>query len=157
MRHLKTFSTLAVAVLLASCTPQVDSDKYLIEGCLKSTPDSVVIKLFAQDDGRLMRVTEDTVYDGRFSFSDTISEVKQLFLVFFDDRFVPVKFPVWVAPGKYVRVSGEDNVHLTWKVTSDLAEQNDQNMSWMLVVNLHRSTSKQWLPKSNGWRKWVRI
>lgn len=83
MRHLKTFSALAVAVLLASCTPQVDSDKYLIEGCLKSTPDSVVIKLFAQNDGRLSRVSEDTVFDGRFSFSDTISDVKQLFLVFF--------------------------------------------------------------------------
>ena len=157
MKYLKTFSTLAVAVLLASCTPQVDSDKYLIEGCLKSTPDSVVIKLFAQNDGRLSRVSEDTVFDGRFSFSDTISDVKQLFLVFFDDRFVPVKFPVWVAPGKYVRVSGEDNVHLTWKVTSDLAEQNDQNTLQEYVVDACReftslyleavATKKQWMAK----------
>ena len=59
MKHIKLF--LAVAVLLAACTPKVDSDKYLIDGHLQNIPDSVVIKLFAQNNGRLMRVTEDTV------------------------------------------------------------------------------------------------
>ncbi|MBR5890568.1 MAG: DUF4369 domain-containing protein, partial [Bacteroidaceae bacterium] len=144
MKLVKLFAIVAVA-LLASCTPKVDSDKYLIEGFLKSTPDSVVIKLFAQNDGRLCRVSEDTVFDGRFSFSDTISDVKQLFLVFFDDRFVPAKFPVWVAPGKDVRVNGEDNVHLTWKVTSDLAEQNDQNTLQEYVVDACREFTSLYL------------
>ena len=144
MKTTKLFLTLTVA-LLAACTPKVDSDKYLIEGCLKSTPDSVVIKLFAQDDGRLIRVTEDTVYDGRFSFSDTTSEVKQLFLVILDDRFTPTKLPVWVAPGEYVRVSGEDNVHMTWKVSSDLTEQKDQNTLQEYALDARREFTSLFL------------
>ena len=156
MKLVKLFAIVAVA-LLASCSPKVDSNKYLIEGCLKNIPDSVVINLFAKNDAGLRKVTADTVFDGRFSFSDTISEVKQLFLVIHADGFTPTKLPVWVAPGEYVRVSGDDNVYMTWKVSSDLAEQNDQNTLQEYVVDACReftslyleavATKKQWMAK----------
>ena len=152
MKHIKLF--LAVAVLLAACTPKVDSDKYLIDGHLQNIPDSVVIKLFAQNNGRLMRVTEDTVYDGHFSFSDTISDIKQLFLVIQDDRFTPTKLPVWVAPGEYVRVNGRDNVHMAWNVSSDLAEQNDQNTLQEYSMDARREFTSLFLEAVDTEKQW---
>ena len=156
MKLVKLFAIVAVA-LLASCSPKVDSNKYLIEGCLKNIPDSVEINLFAKNDAGLRKVTADTVFDGRFSFSDTISEVKQLFLVIHADGFTPTKLPVWVAPGEYVRVSGDDNVYMTWKVSSDLAEQKDQNTLQECAMDARReftslyleavATEKQWAEK----------
>ena len=128
MKPTKLFLFLVVAVLLGACTPQVDADKFLIEGQVDNIPDSVVLHLCIYKDGMYSQIASDTIIDGRFSFTDTISKVSQLVLLATHGKGFPNHvLPIWVAPGELVHIKGEDKLHSTWIVTSNLVEQKDQN------------------------------
>ena len=124
----KLFLDLAVAVLLGACAPKIDADKFLIEGQVDNIPDSVVLHLCIYKDGMYSQIASDTIIDGRFSFTDTISKVSQLVLFATHGKGFPNHvLPIWVAPGELVHIKGEDKLHSTWIVTSNLVEQKDQN------------------------------
>lgn len=124
---------LLVAVLMAMshCTSNrkasVPANEYLIEGTLANLPDGIVLSLFINDGIMLKRVATDTLLNGRFSFSDTVSEIRKV-LIMSDERGFPGTWlDVWVAPGEYTYIKGQNKLIKTWEVASNVPEQQEEN------------------------------
>lgn len=117
-----------IAVALCSCTPKqpsVPEGEYLIRGELKNIPDSLLVQLFGQE-GRCIQV--DTLLNGEFTFRDTVSSPHIVKISFSRNRgFRNVSFPVWVASGKYIKITGENKLINTWQVESEIPEQQEEN------------------------------
>ena len=129
MRKINVMAALVAIGLWAGCAGNSIGDgEYLIEGLVRNIPDSTVINLF-KNGGRMMSlVASDTVIGGRFEFRDTISGGPARFgLVSFSKGFPNLPLPVWVKPGEKVKVTGEDNLLLTWMVKSRIPEQKTEN------------------------------
>mgnify|MGYP003290659072 CR=1 FL=1 len=138
MKPTRLFLFLAVAVLLGACAPKIDADKFLIEGQVCNIPDSVVLNLCIYKNGMYSQIASDTIIDGYFSFTDTVSEVRQLCLLTHAKGFPNHILPIWVAPGELVRIKGEDKLHSTWIVTSRLIEQKDQNALQTCAIDIRK-------------------
>ncbi|MBQ3152067.1 MAG: AhpC/TSA family protein [Bacteroidaceae bacterium] len=137
MKH-KMFFVIIATLLLAGCSPKVDADKFLIEGRVENIPDSVAMKLCVLNGGLLSTIAADTAIGGHFSFADTISAVKKLFLLVKADGFSTCTLPVWAAPGEYITIKGEDRLLSTWIVNSNLDEQRDENMLQACAMDVLR-------------------
>lgn len=123
--------------IVISLSAKVPANKFLIEGRLKNIPDSAVICI--RDNDRVVML--DTVTNGRFQCSDTISQQKRLELVTRSKGFPSVYLYVWVAPGKKVTITGNDNLICTWKVKSDIPEQKEYER----YLNAKLPEYKDWL------------
>ena len=130
--------TILAALMLAGCSPKVDADKFLIEGRVENIPDSVAMKLCVLNGGLYSTIAADTAIGGHFSFADTISAVKKLFLLVKADGFSTRTLPVWAAPGEYITIKGEDRLLSTWIVNSNLDEQRDENMLQACAMDVLR-------------------
>lgn len=85
-----------------------------------------MIELYEEDAGIFKCVSRDTRVNGIFSFRDTVTELRKVELA--GDRGFPgSRLDIWIAPGKYIQVSGEDKLITTWNVTSDIPEQEEEN------------------------------
>ncbi|WP_418698903.1 redoxin domain-containing protein [Bacteroides sp.] len=103
------------------------SERFLITGQVPALPDGIVIGLYKSDGRLIVPIALDTVADGRFTFSDTISYTKSLMLLSSEAGFPSHWLDVWVAPGKQITITGEDRLLPLWRVESDIAEQQEQN------------------------------
>lgn len=129
MKNIKVLATLALTLLSVGCTDKGVSDgEYLIKGEVKNIPDSTVINLL-KSEGRMMSlVAADTVIGGRFEFRDTISGGPvSLGICSFSEGFPNLILPIWVKSGEKVKVTGDDNLLLTWTVKSRIPEQKTEN------------------------------
>lgn len=105
---------------------QVSENEYFIQGELTHVADGAVIELYEEDAGIFKCVSRDTLVNGIFSFRDTVTELRKVELA--GDRGFPgSRLDIWIAPGKYIQVSGEDKLITTWNVTSDIPEQEEEN------------------------------
>ena len=105
----------------------VAANEYLIQGELANLPDSIVIGLYEEDGNILSCVLRDTLMDGQFSFRDTVSATRKM-LIMSDNRGFPGTWlEVWVAPGEYIEIKGQDKLLKTWEVVSDVPEQQEEN------------------------------
>ncbi|WP_294626936.1 TlpA disulfide reductase family protein [uncultured Bacteroides sp.] len=119
--------------MMCCCTADrkaaVPAGEYWIEGELANSPDSdsIVIGLY-EDEGRTFKLlAQDTLVGGKYAFRDTVSATKKR-LIMSDNRGFPGTWlEVWVAPGEYIEISGEDKLVKTWKVVSDIPEQVEEN------------------------------
>lgn len=118
----------AISLAVGCADNRVGAGEYLIEGMVKNIPDSTVINLL-RSDGKLMTVAaSDTVIGGRFEFRDTISGgPSMLGICSFSKGFPNQVLPVWVKSGEKVKITGDDNLLLTWNVNSGLDEQKQEN------------------------------
>lgn len=108
----------------ACSAPSVPQNEFLIEGELTNVPDSTILEFRVAEGDLLKEVGRDTVINGKFSFRDTIGEeIRQLLLMSDSKGFPSFWQEVWVAPGKYVRITGNDRLLQTWEVQSDIPEQ----------------------------------
>lgn len=128
----KYFSFLAfvVSLLVVACTqqPSVPENEFLIQGELENVPDSAIIVLRVSEGNLLKEVARDTVIGGKFSLKDTISgEAREYCLTSSSKGFPGTWVNVWVAPGKYIRVTGSDKLLKTWNIRSDVLEQQEEN------------------------------
>ena len=121
------FGGLCIAALMSACTPQVPDNEYLIVGELAGMPDSTVISLYQDNDGLLEMLQSDTVMDGRFLFSDTLSVARNFFLMSNASGFSSAYLEVWVSPGERVHVTGHDKLINLWEVQSNVPEQVELN------------------------------
>lgn len=113
---------------LPSCnTHSVPENEYLIEGTIQNIPDSTVIMLLKPNGQLLVLEQKDTIINGSFSFRDTVSTLQERFLLADGQGFPGTWRSVWVAPGKYITVNGEDKLIPLWNVKSDIAEQQEEN------------------------------
>lgn len=129
MKRVKAAAAFAAICLLAGCAGKtVGKNEYLIEGCVKTIPDSSVINLLKSDGQMMSVIANDTVFGGRFEFRDTVSHgSSRLWLCSFSEGFPNQALVIWVRPGEKVSISGDDNLLLTWKVKSRIPEQKIEN------------------------------
>lgn len=120
-----------VCVVMCHCTfnrkAAVAANEYLIQGELANLPDSIVIGLYEEEGNILNCVLKDTLMDGRFSFRDTVSVTRKM-LIMSDNRGFPGTWlEVWIAPGEYIEIKGQDKLLKTWEVVSNVPEQQEEN------------------------------
>lgn len=124
-------SCLLVLVMLCGCTsnrkPFISSNEYLIEGTLCNLPDSIVIGLYVNNGNMFDCVARDTLINGQFFFRDTLSVTKKMLIMSDDKGFPGMWLNVWVAPGEYTQIKGEDKLLKTWEVVSKVPEQQEEN------------------------------
>ena len=120
-----------VCMVMCRCTSNrkasVAANEYLIQGELANLPDSIVIGLYEEDGNILNCVLRDTLMNGQFSFRDTVSTTRKM-LIMSDNRGFPGTWlEVWIAPGEYIEIKGQDKLVKTWEVVSDVPEQQEEN------------------------------
>ena len=120
-----------VCMLMCHCTfnrkASVAANEYLIQGELANLPDSIVIGLYEEDGNILNCVLRDTLMNGQFSFRDTVSTTRKM-LIMSDNRGFPGTWlEVWIAPGEYIEIKGQDKLVKTWEVVSGVPEQQEEN------------------------------
>lgn len=122
------FATGLLLVCACSCSPKVPQGEFRIVGKLTNVPDSAVINLSVLTSSMIKTIASDTVINGEFSFSDTITTgPRKLALLSSSDGFPGVWIEPWVASGELVTVTGSDKLLPTWLIESDIPQQADQN------------------------------
>lgn len=121
---------LCILLLAGACShnPSVPANEFLIQGQLENVSDSAVIELGVSDGQLIKTIAKDTLINGQFSLSDTVTSGKrELYLMSSSKGFPGYWLNVWVAPGKYIKITGKDKLLKTWTVKSDIPEQADEN------------------------------
>ncbi len=150
------FIVAIVVGMLSACTrkPNVPHGEFLIQGELKDVPDGTVIKLEKSNKGLIETLISDTLKNGKFSFQDTISSLRNLIIGSLDQGFPPDWLEVWVEPGAYIRITGKSKLILSWQVESDIPEQADENsfinclMPEQMQMMAYMADEYDWLKKA---------
>lgn len=120
-----------VLVMMCHCTSDrkatVPANEYLIQGELANLSDSIVIGLYVDEGNIFNLVARDTLLNGKFSFRDTVSVTKKMLIMSDNKGFPGTWLEVWIAPGEYIEIKGEDKLLKTWEVVSDIPEQAEEN------------------------------
>lgn len=120
-----------VLVTMCHCTSDrkatVPANEYLIQGELANLSDSIVIGLYVDEGNIFNLVARDTLLNGKFSFRDTVSVTKKMLIMSDNKGFPGTWLEVWIAPGEYIEIKGEDKLLKTWEVVSDIPEQAEEN------------------------------
>lgn len=111
--------------LLAAAWISAPGGEFLIEGRVDGLGDGTVISLTKWDGNTGRRIAQDTMTDGRFSFTVPMTENAKLSLSgnYDDDRFPSYGRDIWAVPGEKVTVTGTGAFVYTWKVESRVPEQ----------------------------------
>lgn len=98
-------------------------------------PDSTLIQLFERE-GQVWSCTlQDTLINGEFTFRDTTSVPRIVGIIPGRGKGFPSTFlEIWVASGKYIKVSGQDKLIKTWLIESDIPEQQEENRYNVLAI-----------------------
>lgn len=128
-------------------------DKYLITGQLTNVPDSTRISLYRENGQLLEPVFHDTIFNGIFTFSDTVSHAKKLLLISREKGFPGIWQDVWVAPGKHITVTGQDKLIYLWQVKSDISEQLEENNFQSCALELRQEWVKHNIVESDWLRQ----
>ena len=109
-----------VLVMMCHCTSDrkatVPANEYLIQGELANLSDSIVIGLYVDEGNIFNLVARDTLLNGKFSFRDTVSVTKKMLIMSDNKGFPGTWLEVWIAPGEYIEIKGEDKLLKTWEV-----------------------------------------
>lgn len=148
---------MAIAMgMMSACNrkPSVPKGEFLIQGELKDVPDGTVLRLDKSNKGLIETLARDTLKDGKFSFRDTISSLRNLMIGSMDQGFPPDWLEVWVKPGTYMRITGKSKLILSWRVESDVPEQADENsfvdclMPEQMEMMAYMADEYDWLKKA---------
>lgn len=154
------FLSLLVCMTMINCSIQkrrnIPANEYFIYGKLKNVPDSVVIGLYVSEGNIIKLLSQDTLTNGEFSFRDTISDTRQLLIMSKSKSFPGIWLNVWVAPGKYIEISGQDKLLRTWTIESDIPEQLEENRFMDCAMTQQRELM-QHLAASYDWQRMMFI
>lgn len=135
-------------ISLISC--QKKQEKYVILGQLRNIPNETIIDLYAENDGSASRIKTDTIFDGYFEFSDTLSQSPiKMYLMIRDYNNFRGTCDLWVDYQK-IFVKG-DNIFLSsWSVESETAEQKILNEITQNTKHLSRKIDSLALIRSKN-------
>ena len=133
MKPTKLFLFLAVAVLLGACTPQVDVDKFLVEGRLYNVPDSTTIVLLEDRGGLSEYIAVDTIINGKFRLTGkTKAEgVRCASILMHSPRqeFTCMSVDIlYLSSGSQVTIDGKNENYADWKIKSNVPAQKTMNL-----------------------------
>lgn len=144
----------AVLLLLASVCAQAQGS-FVIEGNVKNVKQGVCLNLFRMEGNAGRSCAVDTLCGDSFRFEVPVSEdIARLSLGIRDgNMYYPMQLKLWAKAGSYIRVTGNDANIYTWKVESELPQQqvheifvNDSRGLWNLyqanLMELYRLRSK---------------
>ncbi|MFI3267129.1 MAG: TlpA disulfide reductase family protein [Rikenellaceae bacterium] len=119
-------------LVISSCSqnPKVNNGEYLIKGKLENIPDSTVFIIMNIIGDKKTVVAQDTVINGEFMFSDTITDGLRLLNLrtnYKTEGFASAMLNIWVTPGSYTEITGSDRLFKTWDIKSDVQEQIEEN------------------------------
>lgn len=127
MKYLISITLLAGILFSCSRQPSVPANEYLLQGTLSNAPDSLLVQLFEKNETNYSCAFVDTIIGGTFTFRDTLSVPRIVYIRGRWKGFPSISMPVWVAPGKYTQITGKDKQLYTWKIKSDIPEQIEEN------------------------------
>ena len=149
-----------VLVMMCHCTSDrkatVPANEYLIQGELANLSDSIVIGLYVDEGNIFNLVARDTLLNGKFSFRDTVSVTKKMLIMSDNKGFPGTWLEVWIAPGEYIEIKGEDKLLKTWEVVSDIPEQAEENR-FTACVMAQQKELMQHLAAEYDWQRMMFI
>lgn len=129
-----------LACLLLGALGAQAQEKFVVEGQLKNIPDGTVFYLMKQEGNVGSMAATDTLQNGTFRFELTTAgnELEGYGLMARDDtKFPPMLLELWVNPGSHLFIQGENPYIYSWKVESDVKEQQFQQQ-------LIQASHKEW-------------
>lgn len=119
-------SIFAISVLISSAHSLTASDNVTITGNVGAIPDSTVVILF-QNEGRVgQSIAMDTVIDGKFHLSVPVdSGLTKTSLMLNKDNQNSRERILYLRPDTKIEINASDLFVQTWKVKSDVPEQNE--------------------------------
>ena len=128
MKHYSYYIFAALMCCALVCCKE-KSNEVIITGQLEGVEDGAILSLWTFDGYQGYLLQSDTVVNGafRFSFADTLNQVKQLLMVSNGEGFSPARLDVWVLPGVKVKITGKDKLIHSWDVKSSVPEQKEWN------------------------------
>lgn len=122
---MKKLLLLMTIMIMASCK---NMDHYEITGTLENIPDNTVISLFMVSDNVGSLIASDTILDGNFNFTGTLTErPTKMNLIIMDRLKFSGTCDLWADYTK-IRITGSDNFLSSWKVSSNISEQKVTNL-----------------------------
>ncbi|PKP35887.1 MAG: hypothetical protein CVU00_00140 [Bacteroidetes bacterium HGW-Bacteroidetes-17] len=141
---------LFILLLISIISCQKKQEKYVISGQLRNIPNETIIDLYAENDGSASRIKTDTIFDGYFEFSDTLSQSPiKMYLMIRDYNNFRGTCDLWVDYQK-IFVKG-DNIFLSsWSVESETVEQKILNEITQNTKHLSRKIDSLALIRSKN-------
>ena len=122
---MKKLLILFTVILMISCKKM---DHYEIIGIVQNIPDSTIISLFEISDNVGYLVASDTIINGKYRFTGTLSnKPTKMNLLIMDRLHFAGSCEFWVDHTK-IKITGIDKFLSTWNVTSNLSEQKVSNL-----------------------------
>ena len=106
------------------------AQSFVIDGELENVEDGVLLQLFQVRDRTGHVVDMDTVRNGRFHLEGTAQGTKAEMVSVGSVRNPGMSskaLNLWVTPGSHVKVKGDDKLTYTWRVESDVPQQQTLN------------------------------
>ena len=112
-----------------SNSKKLTGNEFHIEGIISGVEDRAVITLFRNYGGFGMSIANDTIKNGRFTFTlEAVSNPEKLSISCSDEGYPSYySLDIWVAPGKRIKITGKDKLFLAWKVKSSIPYQKEEN------------------------------
>lgn len=129
-----------LACLLLGTLGAQAQEKFVVEGRLKHIPDGTVFSLMKREGNVGSMAATDTLRNGTFRFElTTAGNGLERYDLMAHDRtsFPPMSLSLWVNPGSRLLVQGENPYIYSWKVESDVKEQQFQQQ-------LMQASRKEW-------------
>lgn len=115
-------------------------ERFVVEGLLKNIPDGTVFSLMKREGNVGSSAATDTLQNGTFRFElTTAGDGQERYGLMAHDskNFPPMSLDLWVKPGSHLLVRGENPYLYSWKVESDVKEQQFQQQ-------LVQASRKEW-------------
>lgn len=106
------------------------AQSFVIEGELENVEDGVLLHLSQMKDGAFNVVDMDSVRNGRFHLKGTAQGTKAERVEVWgaqNSEMSSKALILWVTPGSHVKVKGDDKLTYTWRVESDIPQQQTLN------------------------------
>ena len=106
------------------------AQSFVIDGELENVEDGVLLQLSQMKDGAFNVVDMDPVRNGRFHLKGTAQGTKAERVEVWgaqNSEMSSKALILWVTPGSHVKVKGDDKLTYTWRVESNVSQQQTLN------------------------------
>lgn len=102
-------------------------NRFFVKGEIDSIKDGETLKLYRYRDGSIDAASVDTIYQGKFLLSDTVSHPTLYWILSSGNNSPNLPLEIWGAPGITINVRGQGYYLKTWNAKSSLHEQWEEN------------------------------
>ncbi len=148
----KLFISIVIVLMAIDIHAQKE---FTIEGDVKALKKGTVINLYFMDGNAGRMIASDTIgVDGKFIFKTNIEDknIVKYSLIGVGEQFPTMPLNLYGAAGKKISVTGNDGLIYTWRVDSDVEQQNNRAKfienslaEWKEVQKLYIMASKSGL------------